>query len=118
MPAMNATVPHTEDSVASDRDTTITAIRRALRARSGKAWSVTGGRGTARSWITITAPPARRDEYDRMTEADAAELAGLLGLDRVGPAGEDVPPGRDFRREYIDRAQGRTPTVYGVPTWD
>ena len=42
------------------RNETIKAIRKALRARSGKSWSVTGGRGTAWGWLTIDAPPARR----------------------------------------------------------
>lgn len=41
------------------RNETIKEIKSALKQRSGKAWSVTGGRGTAWGWITITAPPAR-----------------------------------------------------------
>src|SRR5919106_1076456 len=44
----------------TDRDEAIRQIRAALRRRSGRAWSVTGGRGTAWGWITITAPRARR----------------------------------------------------------
>lgn len=43
----------------TDRDTAIKAIRTALRRRSGKTWSVKGGRGTAYGWITISAPPKR-----------------------------------------------------------
>ena len=42
-----------------DRDQTIVAIRTALKKRSGKQWSVKGGRGTASGWITISAPPKR-----------------------------------------------------------
>jgi hypothetical protein len=42
-----------------DRDETIKAIRTALKRRSGKTWSVTGGRGTAGGWINISAPPRR-----------------------------------------------------------
>lgn len=41
------------------RDETITAIRTALKRRSGKQWTVRGGRGTAYGWITISSPPAR-----------------------------------------------------------
>lgn len=54
----------------TDRDHTITTIRRTLRSRSGKSWSVTGGRGTAYGWITITAPPARRVNSYYMTPED------------------------------------------------
>lgn len=42
-----------------DRNETIKRIKDALKRRSGKPWSVTGGRGTAWGWITIDAPPAR-----------------------------------------------------------
>lgn len=125
-----------------DRDNTIREIRAALKRRSGKAWSVTGGRGTAWGWITITAPPARctwrsrlraglpdvpasYEPYDSgepgrlMSPADGAELAALLGLaphetrDGVG-----IPAGSDYWREYIDRANGREPSVCGRPYWD
>ncbi len=46
-----------------DRDEAIARIRTALKRRSGKAWSVTGGRGTAWGWITVEAPPARRTKH-------------------------------------------------------
>ena len=88
-----------------ERDAVIDEIKRALKARSGKPWSVTGGRGTAWGWIAIDAPPARRtarylpragtsgnspDDYEKtrtdtgkpggsLTEADGLELARLLG---------------------------------------
>lgn len=42
------------------RDDAIKAIRVALKRRSGKTWSVTGGRGTAWGWIEIQSPPKRR----------------------------------------------------------
>ncbi len=44
-------IPVTDDDIrrmADSRDTTITALRAVLRARTGRAWSVTGGHGT--SW--------------------------------------------------------------------
>lgn len=44
----------------TDRNEAIAAIRTALRARSGKAWSVKGNKGTAWGWIDISSPPARR----------------------------------------------------------
>lgn len=118
-----------------DRNEAIERIRRALRARSGKSWSVTGGRGTAWGWITIDAPPARRRflwtdggagerfepaaRFGHMGPDDRAELARLLGLDRaVHHQGEQIPAGSDYREEYVARAEGRAPERYGRPYWD
>lgn len=42
-----------------NRNETIKAIKNGLQARSSKTWSVTGGRGTAYGWLTISAPPKR-----------------------------------------------------------
>lgn len=100
------------------RNEVIACIRTALRKRSGKAWSVTGGRGTAYGWITISAPPARRIEFGYMSETDRTELAALLGIDAVHQQGEQVPASSDYYREYIDRAEGRAPSVFGRPYWD
>jgi hypothetical protein len=127
-----------------DRDETITRIRAALKKRSGKAWSVTGGRGTGWGWINIQAPPRRRTgafvkvgedetgapihelrdvgearEFGYMTPADCAELAELLGLSKpVHFQGESIPSGGDYYAEYLDRAEGRSPSVHGVQYWD
>lgn len=111
-----------------DRDETIQRIRKALRRRSGKTWSVTGGRGTAWGWITIDAPPARRhfgfDGEDRgepgvMGLANREELGKLLGLEgRVHQQGVNVPASTEYRQEYVDRAEGRVPSVEGTPYWD
>ena len=127
----------------NDRDTTIAAIRAALKRRSGKQWSVTGGRGTAWGWIRIDAPPARctwghrlkagatmnrpedYEEYDtgepggHMSPADRAELGQLLGME--GPVhfqGVNIASGGDYYREYVDRAEGRQPAVVAQPYWD
>lgn len=124
-----------------ERNQVISEIKTALRKRSGRAWSVTGGRGTAWGWITIDAPPARRtsgfrlkagmvdipenyEEYDTgqpdrlMTPADRAELAKLLGLDNVHTQGVSIAASSDYYREYTDRAQGRAPTKIAEPYWD
>ena len=117
-----------------DRDDTIREIRAALKRRSGKAWSVTGGRGTSYGWITITAPPARCTwrthliggaAYDSgepgrsMSPDDAAELASLLDLEPYQARHcVSIPAGTDYRREYLDRANGREPSVFGRPYWD
>jgi hypothetical protein len=104
----------------NDRDATILIIRRELRRRSGKTWSVKGGRGTAWGWITIGVPPSRRDELGFMTETERAELAVLLGLtDRlVHRQGLDIPADTTYRIEYVDRARGLAPASHGTPYWD
>jgi predicted Zn-dependent protease len=102
-----------------DRNIAIAAIRAALKERTGKTWSVRGGRGTGWGWITITAPPKRLEQFDYMSEADRTELGEALGLE--GPVhhqGQMIAAGSDYRREYVARAQGRTPPVYGRPYWD
>jgi len=100
-----------------DRNAAIAAIRSALRRRSGKAWSVRGGTGTAWGWITVSAPPRRLVDHV-MTAADAAELADLLGLDRAHGQGVSIADSAAHRREYIARAEGREPEVIGTPYWD
>lgn len=130
----------------TSRDETIKAIRTALKARSGKAWSVTGGTGTAWGWIRIDAPPARRTahwvpvaevadpnpahvrndyvnldtgvkEHGHITPADATELAKLLGKDSIHFQGESVPSSSAHYAEYIARAEGKSATVT-PPYWD
>lgn len=108
-----------------DRDMAIKLIRDALKKRSGKVWSVTGGRGTAWGWLSIDAPPARR-KYDfegnpgghYMSPAERKELANLLDKDVVHHQGESVPASSNHYREYVDRARGLEPTVHGMQYWD
>lgn len=113
------------------REETIKRIKKALQQRSGKAWSATGGRGTAWGWLKIDAPPKRCTfEFDGVTplapdrsfgvmsKADREELATLLGKSHVHQQGESVPSGSDFYQEYVDRAEGREPTVFGKANWD
>lgn len=112
-----ATATTTYPEVNTDRDAVIARIRAALKDRSGKTWSVKGGRGTAYGWIDVSAPPARLGEFGRMTEADRAELAGLLGV-AIHTQGIQIPASHDYRIEYVDRAEGRTPRKIGEPYWD
>lgn len=128
----------------NDRDDAIKRIRAALCRRSGKTWSVTGGKGTAWGWITIDAPPGRRtwshrlkadaspaqfygdyEEYDsgepggHTSPADREELGRLLGLD--GPAhhqGVSIPSSNAHYHEYTERAEGRVPAVIAEAYWD
>jgi hypothetical protein len=56
----------------TSRDAVCKRIKAALRARSGKDWSVTGGRGTAYGWIAISVPKrrlgcARLHDFDYQT---------------------------------------------------
>jgi hypothetical protein len=106
-----------------DRDEAIKAIRAALKRRSGKSWSVTGGRGTGWGWIEIHSPPKRRVQYGYMPEHERRELAELLGCDPdshypVGDQGCSIPAGSDYREEFVARAEGRPVRVIGTPYWD
>ena len=112
-----------------DRNEVIKRIRAALKKRSGRSWSVTGGRGTAWGWIKINAPPARC-RYDwtgtmgvgsghSPSLADRNELANLLGKEGpMHPQGESIPASSAYYQEYVDRAEGRTPSVIGTQYWD
>ena len=126
------------------RNEVMKAIKTALEKRSGKKWSVTGGRGTAWGWLSIDAPPSRRtwhqvpngkkddrgfDAYDEVNDPskpfgntgpeDRAELGKLLGLEKpIHCQGESVPSGSDFWAEYLDRAETGKARVFGTRDWD
>ena len=101
-----------------DRDEAIGRIRAGLRRRTALDWTVKGGRGTAWGWITIAAPPRRRVGYDYTSPEDRRVLAAALGLEAVHQQGISIPAGTDYYREYVDRAEGRLPSVRGTPYWD
>jgi hypothetical protein len=102
-----------------ERNEAIKRIKAALRTRSGRAWSVVGGRGTSWGWIRISSPPSRRDALGNMTDADREELGRLLGLTSpIHHQGEQVPSGSRYREEYVARAEGCTPIRYGEQYWD
>lgn len=100
-----------------DRDDAIKAIKTALKNRSRKSWSVTGGKGTAWGWIKIQAPPKRLDG-SRMSDEDRADLASLLGLSSVHGQGCMIAASSAHYREYVDRAEGREPAAIAEPYWD
>jgi hypothetical protein len=51
--------------------------------------------------------------------AEQQELAALLGLtDGQAQCPISIPASSDYRQEYIDRAEGRAPSVTGSPYWD
>ena len=90
-------------------------IRTGLRKRTGLAWSVRRGRGTGYGWIRINSP---RGKWGDMPHIDRDILAAALGLDSVGPNGISIPSSNDYYAEYVDRAEGREPSVRGVRYWD
>ena len=53
-------------------------VKAALKRRSGKAWRVSGGRGTGWCYIHIGVPPKRYAQE----EEELAELHQLLSLDK------------------------------------
>lgn len=102
----------------TDRAEVVARIKTALQKRSGRSWSVTGGRGTAYGWIAIRAMKKdAADQWGSLTPADQALLSNLLG-EPVNENGVSIPSGHAYRREYIDRAEGRAPSVVGTPYWD
>lgn len=109
---------HPSEAGTIDRDDAIRLIREALKKRSGKAWSVKGGRGTGWGWITVSAPPARCGEYGYMSDADRTELASLLGLGHAHQQGVTIAAASDYRREYVTRALGLEVLDHGTPYWD
>ena len=121
-PAAKASVTTESPVDYTSRDVAIKSIRSALKERSGKAWSVRGGVGTAWGWITISSPPKRHVNH-RMTEEDTADLHKLLGLPwnpnhGVTAQSITVADTGEHRREFVARAQGRTPDVVGKQYWD
>jgi len=103
---------------APDRDEAILRIRTALRRRTGRGWSVTGGRGSSWGWIHVTCPPARRVGYEGMDDRDREDLARALGLTSVHQQGVSIPADPAYRSEHVDRAEGREPSRLGSPYWD
>ena len=53
-------------------------------------------------------------------QAQDLEFARAQFVDRVALAAQQagIPASSDYRQEYIDRAEGRTPSVIGSPYWD
>lgn len=99
-----------------DRNEAIAEIRKALKARTGRTWSVTGGKGSSWGWITVTAPPKRSPGYGEMNADDMAVLGKALDMD-VHHQGYMVPASSAHRREAVARAQG-LPYEVAAAYWD
>ena len=111
---MNTT---TDETLVRDVVACCKAMKAALKARTGKTWSVTRGRGTACGWITITAPAARL-VCGHMTTEECSELANTLGMSAAHDQGVSVPASYDHRQEFLDRCRGVLPSVIGQQYWD
>lgn len=87
------------------------AIRAGLRNRTGKHWSVTHEGGVLR----ITASRKNRRDHGVLTEESRTELAKALNLPRsaVGSRGVTVPGEHSWHHEYVSRAFGQEPGIYG-----
>lgn len=102
-------------------------MRRLLKLRTGRAWSVTIGRGTAYSWLHIHAPPSRRvardgspDRDGYMSAADRAMLGSILGQ-CPHTQGEQVRPCAGVRESYMWRLAGHEAPAdlhIAAPSWD
>jgi len=113
-------IPVTDDDIrrmAETRNTTIKALRAVLKVRTGQPWSVTGGRGTSWGWITVDAPPARRDGY-QITVEDGALLMVAFGMDHRRPGNLGIPASTAYRRVYLQRAHGVPRTFTAEQYWD
>lgn len=88
------------------RDEAIERIKTALKTKTGRAWSVRGGRGSAWAWITVTAPPKRRNEFGYLNQADRAELAKAFQCDSVHNQGITIAASAAHRREFVNRVEG------------
>jgi hypothetical protein len=102
------------------RDVAIARIKAALKRRSGRSWSVTGGTGTAWGWIRIKSMPKACGRFGEMSAADITELATLLGVsENLVNGGFSVPASSDHRKQAI--ALATTGTTLGLKAeqyWD
>ncbi len=79
-------------------------LRKILKIRTGRTWSVKVGRGTAYSWIDVTSPPARQEGY-YMSADDESLLSAVLN-EATGQQHVSIPPTSGFRHSYLLRAAG------------
>lgn len=105
-------------SLSTDPNDVIKTIRKALKERSGKEWSVSRGKGTACGWLHLTAPPSRRvHSHDLLPEQerkawleDAEEMCRALGR-RFEPRKDTLSP---EDREELSRLLGIEVNAHGV----
>ncbi len=70
-------------------------------------------------WRRLTPEERAAGQMGYAGPEERALLSQLLGLDRlVHFQGEAVPDGHGYYEEYVNRAEGRQPTMRGQPYWD
>ena len=74
-----------------ERHEAINRIRKALKKRTGRVFSVKGSTGTSWGWITINSTPKRQNEYGYMNEEDRELLKKMMNLDKVDNQGISIP---------------------------
>ena len=94
--------------VANERDVKAWAkmFRELIKQRTGRAWSVTIGKGTAYGWLRITSAKKSRDEYGAMSSHDTAMLAAVLGEKHVSRSGVSIGPERGAREAMLRQIVG------------
>ena len=79
-------------------------LRKMLKRRTGRTWSVKVGSGTGYCWLTINAPPARIVDW-KMSPDDESLLASVLGEDSIGQYYQ-IPPTSGYRAWNMARIAG------------
>lgn len=112
----NTTMTETEiETAATDRNGTIAALKRILKERTGRTWSVRGGQGTSWGWIDVVSMPKQQVEGS-MTDADKALLSAVFS-ETVHHQGVSIAASTAHRREYLRRAAGLSFAV-AAAYWD
>lgn len=99
-------------ATSCDRDVEacVKLLRKLLRERTGREWSVTQKRGTSCGWLQIDAPPRRLvGPFRYLSFEDQILLSAALGH-RVHEQGESIRTERGVRGAYVFSAAG-----VGVP---
>lgn len=96
-------------------------LRKLLKLRTGFDWSVTIGRGTAYSWLSIGAVKKRAaDDCGALNAHDQALLGSILGDRHIG-AHKSIRPCRGVRASYVWRIAGYPipdDLYVAPPSWD
>jgi len=116
---MDAEAPKTAYIIPERPDTkpTIELLRKILRERTGKSWTVKNSTGSAWGWIKIHAEPRNRVEFGYLSAEDEATLRGIFGSS-VTRQGVSIPSSSEFYRYYLLRAAGLPAGVRPQPYWD
>lgn len=83
-----------------DRKEVVKRIKAALKRKTGKSWSVHGGKGTSWGYITVEAPKSRRISYRE--NPDCADLFNAPWAERVIEYRSD---GANYNTSLADRTE-------------